>query len=826
MKKFDVDAIRAQYAVSDIVGKKVKLKKDGREYKACCPFHQEKTPSFTVNDDKGFYHCFGCGAHGDVIDFIVEHDGLSFKEACELLTGGDGGQTSGKEIKKRQVQKYDPYENYKPIPVPSYAGIITAGSTTPPIWNPKRDGRESTYRPAAVYEYRNSQGELESVVLRVEFENGKKVTPHLMWCRREPDGAEGWCHYPAPEPRSIYGLELLIDPKAPVLIVEGEKCAGAARRVLPQYKGVSWCGGSSAVNKTDWSPLKGRKILIWPDNDEAGDKATSELVDILLPIAEEIKTIERDGTKPKGWDIADAEEMPRKELLAFIKPRIRLHEKPEAPKPLAPVVPKTPVEEGVSFCDLKDFQGIWVPLGGKPPHTQAAETIAIGLKNHLKFDTVSQGWHRYNNRHWQPAHDTEVSYGIKTICKECTGNPFEAGFTRSYVKNVIDCLKDELYCEGFNRTRELIPLNNGILELSNRNFRPHSPEDNINWCLPFDYDEHAECPITKKFIFEILSRGDKSLARVFQAWINAVLCGRVDLQKYMELIGTAGAGKSTFIDLCEDLVGSKNKVSTELKQLEENRFETSSLYGKRLAVISDSAKHGGGLSTLKAITGQDSLRMEEKHKSRTGDFKAECLVLIASNEPIATNDHTGGITRRRISVLFDKAVKEGDSKYIPNLKQELRNELAGTFNWALELTDDEVREILTKASQQSETIEDMQLEMIVETNPIAAWADDCIYHRRGSEIGVNELYASYKQFTLESGGKPKARRNFLRDFEDLSRTQLGYKDVESYRGGDGRHWKVRGVAMLGDFSPSDASSYVKREEFIGGGGWQATATEF
>jgi hypothetical protein len=63
----------------------VKLIRAGREWKACCPFHNEKTPSFTVNDDKGFYHCFGCRAHGDAIRFLTDHRGMPFMDAVKEL---------------------------------------------------------------------------------------------------------------------------------------------------------------------------------------------------------------------------------------------------------------------------------------------------------------------------------------------------------------------------------------------------------------------------------------------------------------------------------------------------------------------------------------------------------------------------------------------------------------------------------------------------------------------------------------------------------------------------------------------------------------------
>lgn len=84
LQKF-LDELRAKVSIVDVVGDKVKLVRKGREYQACCPFHNEKTPSFTVNEAKGFYHCFGCGAHGDIIKFEMEANGLPFMDAVEKL---------------------------------------------------------------------------------------------------------------------------------------------------------------------------------------------------------------------------------------------------------------------------------------------------------------------------------------------------------------------------------------------------------------------------------------------------------------------------------------------------------------------------------------------------------------------------------------------------------------------------------------------------------------------------------------------------------------------------------------------------------------------
>ena len=80
-----LDEIRARLSVSQVVGRKVALKRAGREFKGLSPFKMEKTPSFTVNDQKGFYHCFATGEHGDIFGFVMKTDGLSFPEAVERL---------------------------------------------------------------------------------------------------------------------------------------------------------------------------------------------------------------------------------------------------------------------------------------------------------------------------------------------------------------------------------------------------------------------------------------------------------------------------------------------------------------------------------------------------------------------------------------------------------------------------------------------------------------------------------------------------------------------------------------------------------------------
>lgn len=99
-----IDEIIARADIVEVIGARVQLKKAGREYKACCPFHAEKTPSFWVSPEKQFYHCFGCGQHGTVISFLMEHDHMAFPEAVEELAtrlGLEVPRAAGAEAPRR-----------------------------------------------------------------------------------------------------------------------------------------------------------------------------------------------------------------------------------------------------------------------------------------------------------------------------------------------------------------------------------------------------------------------------------------------------------------------------------------------------------------------------------------------------------------------------------------------------------------------------------------------------------------------------------------------------------------------------------------------------
>ena len=318
----NVESLKAQLDIAEVVGRYVRLKRAGKEFEGLCPFHDERTPSFTVIPHKGFFHCFGCGAHGDVIGFYQRITGADFKRA--LLDLGGSAFAEAREIERRPVVLGSESTWVPLMPVPDDAPPLLnsdGSGWTVPIYNPKR-GRMTRLRPVRADAYLAVDGRLLGYVLRSDIpdqEAGKvrKWTPTVTWCVG-PNGNRQWCLQHFPSPRPMLGLDAIAaKPEAAVLVVEGEKCRAAGAGAWRQYAVASWPGGSNGIGKVDWSPLCGRDVVLWPAADDAGRKAMlgwRNDAGMFLPGvaqfahrvgARSIRIIDVSG-RPRGWDIADA----------------------------------------------------------------------------------------------------------------------------------------------------------------------------------------------------------------------------------------------------------------------------------------------------------------------------------------------------------------------------------------------------------------------------------------------------------------------------------------------------------------------------------------
>lgn len=230
---------------------------------------------------------FASGAKGgDIIDLYRHNSGNSTIEAAKYLQETYTGKTA-EPITYAQKQ---PREQYKFIKPPKDAA--------PPDFS----------RYNNVYTFRDTDGHALFYVARRNNPDGSKtIHPYSF------TDTGFWVPKIWPKNRPLYELDAITKlPDKKVLIVEGEKAADAALRFMPEsYVVTTWTGGANAIDRTDWSTLKGRDVLLWPDFDQPGIKAMNTIAGVLAPIANEIKLIDLAGiSDPEnyspGWDAADA----------------------------------------------------------------------------------------------------------------------------------------------------------------------------------------------------------------------------------------------------------------------------------------------------------------------------------------------------------------------------------------------------------------------------------------------------------------------------------------------------------------------------------------
>jgi len=285
----------------------------GREY-VCASLAGGNGQSCSLNLDTGRWSDFATGEKGtDLVGLYAAARGLNQGEAARALAQELG--LSNGDQGRPQVKTATPA--WTPIlPVPDDAPA--------PTFQHFRLGV-----PVASWPYLDGQGRVLGHACRFEAPEGKEILP--MTYGRDGAGKRTWKWKSFPDPRPLYGLDRLAKtaPDVPVLIVEGEKTADAAQRLLPSMAAMTWPGGCKAVAKADFTPLAGRTVFVWPDSDRPGIKAADDVAGRALAAgAEQVFIVENHPDAPEGWDIADGEVkgMTPADALAWIEKHHRAYE--------------------------------------------------------------------------------------------------------------------------------------------------------------------------------------------------------------------------------------------------------------------------------------------------------------------------------------------------------------------------------------------------------------------------------------------------------------------------------------------------------------------
>jgi len=312
----------------------------------------------------------------------------------------------------------------------------------------------------------------------------------------------------------------------------------------------------------------------------------------------------------------------------------------------------------------------------------------------------------------------------------------------------------EINCNPF-----IVNVKNGLYNVLDGSFKPHTPEYYSTVQINATYDPTAKCPQFLKFLNGILHDEEVYL---LQEIFGYLMIPVNKAQKSFVFVGAPNAGKSTLLSIAQEILLGSENVSNIPWQSLGDRFNKAELFGKLANIFADlpsKAIDDGGM--FKSLTGEDYVTAERKNKDPFS-FRPYARLLFSCNEiPKNYSDRSDGFYRRLIIIRFDRSVPS--NKRDPNLREKLSVERDGIFMWALE----GLRRLIDNKYLFTET-DKTRLELQrykVESNSALMFLEECCEVKDGAECVREQLFERYRDYCIKNGLKPLSQTNFNRDVE-------------------------------------------------------------
>jgi putative DNA primase/helicase len=317
----------------------------------------------------------------------------------------------------------------------------------------------------------------------------------------------------------------------------------------------------------------------------------------------------------------------------------------------------------------------------------------------------------------------------------------------------------EINCNPF-----IINTANGLYNVLDGSFKPHTSEYYSTVQLKAAYRENAGCPRFMKFIRSVLEEPEIYL---LQEIFGYFLIPINKAQKSFMLVGAPNAGKSTLLSIVQEILLGSENVSNVPWQSLSDRFKTAELFGRLANIFADlPSKSVDDNGIFKALTGEDYITAERKNKNPFS-FKPYARLLFSCNEiPRNYGDRSEGFYRRLIIIRFANAVPP--EKRDPNLLDKLTVERDGIFMWALT----GLKRLMANSYLFSETdATRAELQRYkVESNSALSFIEECCVLDAKAECVREELFQQYREYCHKNGLKPLSQANFNKDVEAIGNT--------------------------------------------------------
>lgn len=742
-----------------------------------CPIHQEPesspSPSFSYNFLKDSYHCFSCGAAGDLLRLWTEVRGYSqkdgFKAFCEAYHIPYGKNASGDASASRTGQKdtrpdvelsleetlilmRQAWEKFPPLPADWIARlekergwsreIIEALEIRQQTWrfDKKTGNLTEVNKPAKIaIPIFDSAGALMNIRL---YEPGAKQYKIISFAPLTGDSRL----FP---PRLFY-------PEQAIILCEGESDTLCA--LSHGFNAITQTSKLKTWPRQHWSVFQGKNVVIAYDADNAGRVYADYAGACLKAVAKSVRVIQwpecmgvgPDGSVPKdhGQDLTDY-------FVRHGKTTDNFHSLIAAAPLFSPLVPPAP--PGDDECRHDGIYRFY-DYGVNKRYSFRPRLLAEQLLKDmtLMYEPETGLTYRWNGRFWDVLHEDY----LKTAClqyleNEAQKSRVEDATFQAKMLSTIPAGRKINDREGF------FCVENGMYGIDADQLHEHAQDYYATYMFPVIYGPDS-VPICRRWLLflEETIQTPAVIAQV-QEFFGYCLTPSTAFEKCLLCLGPGADGKSTMLKILRELVGPKNCSAVNIEDLDD-QFQRSSLYGKLLNISTEVGSKAMESKIFKAIVSGDAVQAAFKHEN-SFEFVPTCKMAFAANRFPRVLDNSDGFFRKILPVQFKRQFLSGGDK---GLLETLKGELSGIFHWALV-----GRKRLWEQQDftQCDETDRIMLDYRRSNNPVLCYAEDELEFGPAEDDAYRatkkEIYDDYEAYCKEKGYQKFSEENFFRELK-------------------------------------------------------------